>query len=615
MAISLPIVSSFDNRGLRRAKDALRGFGNFAADIGKIAAGAVAAVAVAGVREAAEFETSIAKIEGLVGVAGDELDVLAQSAKDLAPSFGASANEAAEALFFITSAGLRGSSAIEVLEASLKGSAIGLGETKTIADLATSAVNAYGEAQLGGAEAVDVLAEAVRLGKLEPEELAASMGQVLPLASELGIGFDQVGAAMAGMSKTGTNASTASTQLRQIMTTLVKPTAEANDALADMGLSAEGLREQIREEGLFATLETLTDAFDGNIEATSEVFGNVRALSGVLDLMGESADDNRELFRLMGDDIKVTDEAMEAMSDTAQFKFDESMGNVKNSLIDIGDNLKDRLTPRLDQFNDWMVENGPEIEQAFSNIFDVVENLAIGLGDFVTDLAENEKFQEFLTNIQDWFADTWPLVEDLVVNLGDLALALTPLLTTAIEETLPFVRDLASIMGDLLFFINESTTAMENMGLEIPNWTGVIESNLNPIERLKDLVNGVAIALNKAREAWEKFTGSGAPDDLIPGPTQNRTGGVLLPAPQTRATGGPVQAGQSYLIGERGAEMFVPRQDGSIVPNHGLGGGGGGDIYITVNAGMGTNGPQVGEEIVAAIKRYERSSGRVFQSA
>jgi len=46
-----------------------------------------------------------------------------------------------------------------------------------------------------------------------------------------------------------------------------------------------------------------------------------------------------------------------------------------------------------------------------------------------------------------------------------------------------------------------------------------------------------------------------------------------------------------------------------------MGGGRGGDIYVTVNAGMGTNGPQVGEEIVAAIKRYERSSGRVFQSA
>jgi hypothetical protein len=41
-----------------------------------------------------------------------------------------------------------------------------------------------------------------------------------------------------------------------------------------------------------------------------------------------------------------------------------------------------------------------------------------------------------------------------------------------------------------------------------------------------------------------------------------------------------------------------------------------GNTYnITVTAGMGTNGAQVGEQIVNAIKRYERTSGPVFASA
>jgi hypothetical protein len=34
-----------------------------------------------------------------------------------------------------------------------------------------------------------------------------------------------------------------------------------------------------------------------------------------------------------------------------------------------------------------------------------------------------------------------------------------------------------------------------------------------------------------------------------------------------------------------------------------------------VNAGLGTNGADVSRQIVAAIKRYERTSGRVFASA
>jgi len=37
-----------------------------------------------------------------------------------------------------------------------------------------------------------------------------------------------------------------------------------------------------------------------------------------------------------------------------------------------------------------------------------------------------------------------------------------------------------------------------------------------------------------------------------------------------RATGGPVGAGQPYLIGEKGPELFVPNQNGMVVPNNKL---------------------------------------------
>jgi len=41
----------------------------------------------------------------------------------------------------------------------------------------------------------------------------------------------------------------------------------------------------------------------------------------------------------------------------------------------------------------------------------------------------------------------------------------------------------------------------------------------------------------------------------------------------TRAMGGPVTGGNSYLVGERGPEMFSPGVSGMITPNHALGGG------------------------------------------
>jgi phage tail tape-measure protein len=39
----------------------------------------------------------------------------------------------------------------------------------------------------------------------------------------------------------------------------------------------------------------------------------------------------------------------------------------------------------------------------------------------------------------------------------------------------------------------------------------------------------------------------------------------------TRAEGGPVSQGSPYIVGERGPEMFVPNQSGTIIPNHQMG--------------------------------------------
>jgi hypothetical protein len=71
----------------------------------------------------------------------------------------------------------------------------------------------------------------------------------------------------------------------------------------------------------------------------------------------------------------------------------------------------------------------------------------------------------------------------------------------------------------------------------------------------------------------------------------------------------------SYMVGERGPELFTPGAGGFITPSNRLGGGSSTNINITVNAGMGANGAQLGQEIVSAIKRYERASGPVFASA
>jgi phage-related minor tail protein len=68
-----------------------------------------------------------------------------------------------------------------------------------------------------------------------------------------------------------------------------------------------------------------------------------------------------------------------------------------------------------------------------------------------------------------------------------------------------------------------------------------------------------------------------------------------------RANGGPVMGGSSYLVGERGPELFTPGTSGNITPNGAMGGN-----TITVNVNGGDP-----NEIVRALQAYNRNVGRL----
>jgi TP901 family phage tail tape measure protein len=291
------------------------------------------------IKLAANFEKSMSKIEGLVGIAADKVRAFRSDVLRLAGETARAPQELADALFFVTSAGLRGADAIAVLEQSAKASAAGLGETKVVADLVTSAVNAYGIANLTASQATDTLVAAVREGKAEATELAQSMGQVLPIASALEVGFDQVGAAVAAMTRTGTNAATASIQLRQILASILKPTQQAEDALKTMGTSGAELRKQLREKGLISVLGFLREQMESNEQAMAQVFPNIRALSGALDIMGANAADNIGIFRRMKDNTGALDNAFGAASKTVSFQWNQTLAELKKTGIELGETL------------------------------------------------------------------------------------------------------------------------------------------------------------------------------------------------------------------------------------------------------------------------------------
>lgn len=297
------------------------------------------ATGVAAIKVANDFETSMASITGLVGIAADEVDGMTGQVREMAVEFGQSATEAADALYFVTSAGITGADAMSVLEQSLKASAVGMGETMIIADAVSSALNAYGIENLSAAEATDLMVASVREGKMEADALASALPRVLPMASAMSVSFEEVGAAFAAMSRNGTDANEAATQIRGILASLLNPSKQAEEQLNALGLSGAGLRQTIREDGLLVGLEQLVTAFGDNEEAAGVVFGNIRALTGVMSLFGSATESTRTIFDKLSDNTGDLDKAFTAMSDTGAFRVNQAMASMKDAMISLGQTL------------------------------------------------------------------------------------------------------------------------------------------------------------------------------------------------------------------------------------------------------------------------------------
>ena len=591
MAIFIPLVTKFDPKGLQGAQRALANFQNFAVDVGRVAATAIAAVGVASVKEAAQFENAFTRIRTLTSLSAEDAEYLQTVAREIGPAYGVSAREAAEGLYFITSAGFDAAESATILESALKSQFIGMGDVATIADLVTSAMYSFNDSELTAEGATNALLKAIRAAKAEPEELADAMGRVLPVASAMGISFEE-SAALAGiLSQGGLDASEAMTALRGVMNSLLVPTAQAEDTLARYGFTAQEVRDSIEQDGLFNTLVTLDEAFGDNATAVGEVFGNVRALTGVFSLMGDSMEENAEIVGYVTNGVDELSDAVDIAREDSLNKFNVAMQTARDSLIEVGGAVLEMLLPHLETFSEWMSNNKQPIEDGFIAIFDAINK-------FLT--------SEVLANIIEKFKDMWPEIKETVFQLGELVAILAPILLDAINDILPVFKDLADIMGDLGFFTEEVLGLFGEWEGETPNIVDFLNRQINPMQRLKDSVAALRDVLNAAREAYERLRSVGLElreGGAIPGQFGGR-----------RAGGGPVSSGRGYLVGEMGPELFVPSSGGgTIIPNNQMGGGA--KINITVNAGMGANGAQIGEQIVTAIKRYERTSGPVFARA
>ena len=287
---------------------------------------------------ALDFDTKMRQIVGLTDVTADQVGELSEQILAMGSEVGRGPQELAEAFYFVASAGFDASESMEVLETSAKAAASGMGTTQDVARVLAGVINAYGHENLSAAVAADQLTAAVQKGSAEAADFAGVIGRVAPGAAALGISFDQVTAALAGMTNVGISADEAATSLVNIFSSLLKPTTQADAAMEGLGLSAAGLRRQLREEGLLDTLRTLEERFGNNETASAAVFGNIRALRGITALLGIDTEQLNAIFATTADSLGSLEQAY-AETEGPQRELDRAMAEMQSTAIALGQDV------------------------------------------------------------------------------------------------------------------------------------------------------------------------------------------------------------------------------------------------------------------------------------
>ena len=589
MAIYLPIVSKFDEKGVNNA---IGKIGNLGVVAAKAAAGGLAALGVAtvaSIKAFADFDAELTKSLAIMGNVSDALqDEMSDAAREVAKTTTFSANQAAEAYFFLASAGLDATQSVAAMPKVAQFAQAGMFDMALATDLLTDAQSALGLSVDDTAQNMenmtrlsDVLVGANTLANASVQQFSEALTNKAGAALRVYNKDVEEGVAVLALyADAGLKGEAAGEALNIVLRDVTRAASRNTEGFRALGL------EVLDSEGNLRNLADVADEFtevlgpmsDAQRAATLENLGLTRAVGNNIQQLlggGEQIREYESALRNMGG---VTEEVANKQLET----LNAQLGLIKSAFVDLGIEIGERLEP-------------------------TVTGLAEEVQLLLAEMVASPEFEEFIVELTVAMEELLPSLIELLPPLTELAVELVPLLIDLIP-LLAWVTDFFRVIVEGL------TGGIERLDEEINLFFGTADSGISVVDRIRGAFesfdNAARALAERIREAWRAFK---AFLDL----TSGNGGNLNLNVPQL-AEGGIVTRPTLAMIGEGGeSEAVIPLSKMSQF-GFGAGGGRGGagsNITINVNAGMGTDGARVGEAVVKAIRQYERTSGRVFASA
>ena len=409
----------------------------------------------------------------------------------------------------------------------------------------------------------------------------------------------------------------------------------ANKALLkfskNIGEAGRGLKTQA---DLFKDLGVSIRDSSGNLKGTEQLL--LETADGIAAL-GSSAEKNSALTNLFGRSGQQLFAILNQGGD--------AVAGLKDKMLELGIGISSEAVDAVERFNDTSNILSRQLNSLKDNVFaaftPILQTFVNQFTTMFKTFAENEggiaKFSEALaTNIINGVEKALLAIQELVIGGGQMVTALQQSLLEAtnffgmnedaisslIERQLEFEaktkEGFSGIIGKIGEYKGLIGTSVEAMNT-LTNGTDQFANRgmqsftdaLSPLAKFKQELEDTGKAIeNTTVQAMKKFE-----DTLVDGLMSGKfafkdfanfvikellriairkliidkiTGGFtsFLGGLGKKERGGTVTANRPYLVGEAGAELFVPNKTGTIVPNNRLGGGmgsGGMPINITYN--------------------------------
>lgn len=364
--------------------------------IDQLAAALASAGIAKGVQEIAEalmdcsaaaegFESSIAKVATIADTSATSMDEIKAQIIDLSNETGKSASAIAEATYSAISAGVDTASAVETVAQAAKLAAGGFTETETAVDVLTTAINAYGLSATEAGKVSDILITTQNKGKTSVDELAKSVGSVIPLAAAYNVEMDNLGTAYAVLTASGTATSEAGTKINAMLSELGDSGSKVAGVLQEQtGQSFASLTKDGASLG--DVLAIIGDSVGGNTTAFNELWSSTEAGVGALSIFNKGAENFNSVLGEMQNSAGATEAAYKTMADTTENAHQRMTNAAENLKIAIGDQLNPALENLYDTGADaftWatdFVTEHPAVVKA-------VAAVVVGLGTLATGVA------------------------------------------------------------------------------------------------------------------------------------------------------------------------------------------------------------------------------------